>query len=45
MDDVNIGLFYSYELPGICGLNFVLKQSLGGGGVSSIRVDPQVYYV
>ena len=31
-----------YELPGINGLNFVLNRSLGGGGVSSIRVDPQV---
>ncbi len=33
---------FRYELPGINGLNFVLNCSLGGGGVSSIRVDPQV---
>lgn len=33
---------YRYELPGIGGLNFVLPQSLGGGGVSSLRIDPQV---
>ena len=31
-----------YELPGIAALNFVLKHSLGGGGVASIRIDPQV---
>jgi hypothetical protein len=30
-----------YELPGISGLNFVLRKSLGGGGVSSLRPDPQ----
>lgn len=30
-----------YELPGIHGLNFVLQNSLGGGGVASLRSDPQ----
>lgn len=30
-----------YELAGIGGLNFVLTQSLGGGGVCSLRIDPQ----
>ncbi|XP_056345117.1 uncharacterized protein LOC130252017 isoform X3 [Oenanthe melanoleuca] len=30
-----------YELPGIHGLNFVLKNSLGGGGIASLRSDPQ----
>eukprot|EP00062_Callorhinchus_milii_P023341 gi/632982083/ref/XP_007907942.1/ PREDICTED: uncharacterized protein LOC103189379 [Callorhinchus milii] len=30
-----------FELPGIHGLNFVLKNSLGGGGVASLRSDPQ----
>ncbi|XP_072170735.1 uncharacterized protein [Diadema setosum] len=30
-----------YELPGINGFNFVLKNSLGGGGVTSLRSDPQ----
>ena len=30
-----------YELPGISALNFVLKNSLGGGGVASLRSDPQ----
>lgn len=30
-----------YTLPGIHGLNFVLLNSLGGGGVASLRSDPQ----
>ncbi|CAF87514.1 unnamed protein product, partial [Tetraodon nigroviridis] len=31
-----------YTLPGVHGLNFVLQSSLGGGGVASLRSDPQV---
>ncbi|XP_055361007.1 uncharacterized protein LOC114850373 isoform X2 [Betta splendens] len=30
-----------YSLPGIHGLNFVLQRCLGGGGVASLRSDPQ----
>uniref|UniRef100_A0A8C5F5H9 Si:ch73-132f6.5 n=1 Tax=Gadus morhua TaxID=8049 RepID=A0A8C5F5H9_GADMO len=30
-----------YTLPGIQGLNFVLQNCLGGGGVASLRSDPQ----
>jgi hypothetical protein len=30
-----------YELPGIHALNFVLRDALGGGGISSLRFDPQ----
>ncbi|XP_043954623.1 uncharacterized protein lratb.1 [Gambusia affinis] len=30
-----------FTLPGIHGLNFVLTSSLGGGGVASLRSDPQ----
>jgi hypothetical protein len=30
-----------YELPGIHALNFVLRDSLGGGGTSSLRLDTQ----
>jgi len=30
-----------YELPGIQALNFVLCDSLGGGGIASLRFDPQ----
>lgn len=33
-----------YLLPGIHGMNFVLTKSLGGGGIASLRVDPQVSY-
>lgn len=30
-----------YELPGFLALNFVLERALGGGGVASLRYDPQ----
>lgn len=30
-----------YDLPGICGLNFHLHEALGGGGIASLRNDPQ----
>lgn len=30
-----------YEWPGLNGFNFVLQQALGGGGVASLRHDPQ----
>ena len=30
-----------YELPGIDALNFVLRDALGGGGIASLRFDPQ----
>ena len=30
-----------WELPGIHGLNFLLKNSLGGGGMASLNLDPQ----
>lgn len=30
-----------WELPGIHALNFLLENSLGGGGVASLRIDPQ----
>jgi len=30
-----------FELPGIGALNFVLHDALGGGGVASLRIDPQ----
>jgi len=35
------GKVMRYELPGILGFNFVLTKSLGGGGVSSLRIDRQ----
>jgi hypothetical protein len=30
-----------YELPGFDAFNFVLENALGGGGVASLRYDPQ----
>jgi hypothetical protein len=30
-----------YEWPGLDGFNFVLERALGGGGVASLRHDPQ----
>lgn len=30
-----------YELPGVRALNFLLHRSLGGGGIASLRIDPQ----
>ncbi len=30
-----------YELPGIHAFNFVLERALGGGGMASLRMDPQ----
>ncbi len=30
-----------WPLPGIHGFNFLLEHSLGGGGVASLRIDPQ----
>ena len=42
---VQFSILYRYELPGVCGLNFVLRKSLGGGGISSLRSDPQVRHI
>ena len=30
-----------YDLPGTHALNFTLQQALGGGGIASVRMDPQ----
>ncbi|MDQ8727416.1 acyclic terpene utilization AtuA family protein [Bradyrhizobium sp. LHD-71] len=30
-----------YEVPGVRGLNFLLERALGGGGIASLRIDPQ----
>ncbi len=30
-----------FELPGINALNFMLYEALGGGGIASLRIDPQ----
>ena len=31
----------AWELPGIRAINFLLENSLGGGGICSLRIDPQ----
>ena len=31
-------------MPGIFAFNFVLEDVLGGGGIASLRSDPQVLY-
>lgn len=30
-----------YEIPGLNALNFMLENALGGGGIASLRIDPQ----
>ncbi|KAK2908604.1 hypothetical protein Q8A67_004441 [Cirrhinus molitorella] len=40
-DQTDLPSVKRYELPGIHGLNFILPNSLGGGGVASLRSDPQ----
>uniref|UniRef100_A0A3Q1I772 Uncharacterized protein n=1 Tax=Anabas testudineus TaxID=64144 RepID=A0A3Q1I772_ANATE len=40
-DQTSCSTVIQYTLPGIHGLNFVLQSSLGGGGVASLRSDPQ----
>lgn len=30
-----------YYLPGISALNFLVERALGGGGIASVRIDPQ----
>ncbi|MEZ5650982.1 MAG: acyclic terpene utilization AtuA family protein [Burkholderiaceae bacterium] len=35
------GTALRYELPGLAALNFVLTESLGGGGTSSLHLDTQ----
>jgi len=35
------GSIHCWEVPGINGLNFLLENSLGGGGMASLNIDPQ----
>lgn len=39
--DAEKGHVIRYELPGLNALNFMLENALGGGGVASLRIDPQ----
>lgn len=40
LDPAN-GRVTRWELPGLGAFNFLLENSLGGGGVASLRIDPQ----
>ncbi|XP_060716640.1 uncharacterized protein LOC132839596 isoform X1 [Tachysurus vachellii] len=40
-EDDNLPCVTRFELPGVWGLNFLIRNSLGGGGVASLRSDPQ----
>ena len=40
-DDAEHYQVIRYDLPGIYAFNFVLKNVLGGGGIASLRSDPQ----
>src|SRR5690606_31897298 len=35
------GTVERYDWPGLRGFNFVLHKALGGGGIASLRFDPQ----
>ncbi len=39
--DPETGKVTRWIMPGIHGFNFLLENSLGGGGVASLRIDPQ----
>jgi hypothetical protein len=39
--DPDTGKVSRWDLPGINAVNFLLENSLGGGGVASLRIDPQ----
>ncbi|ENV01005.1 MULTISPECIES: acyclic terpene utilization AtuA family protein [Acinetobacter] len=39
--DAEKGRVIRYELLGLNALNFILENALGGGGVASLRIDPQ----
>ena len=34
------GKVHRFDVPGIHGVNFLLENSLGGGGIASLRPDP-----
>jgi len=38
---IGLGEVERFELPNLGALNFLLHQSLGGGGTVSLRTDPQ----
>ncbi len=38
---INFGKVDRYELPNLCALNFILHDSLGGGGTETQKTDAQ----
>ena len=38
---ITYGKVIRYELDNICALNFLLEETLGGGGTRSLMIDPQ----
>jgi hypothetical protein len=39
--DPDTGSVERWELPGFHAFNFLLRNALGGGGIASLRIDPQ----
>ena len=39
--DPERGSVSHWELPGFNAFNFLLRHALGGGGIASLRIDPQ----
>ena len=39
--DPDTGSVHCWQLPGFNAFNFLLKNALGGGGIASLRIDPQ----
>ncbi|PHS63424.1 MAG: hypothetical protein COB00_11865 [Alcanivorax sp.] len=39
--DPETGSVSRWELPGMHAFNFLLRNALGGGGIASLRIDPQ----
>lgn len=39
--DEKTGSVQRWELPGFNAFNFLLRNALGGGGIASLRIDPQ----
>jgi hypothetical protein len=40
--DLVAGPAVRFEAPGLHALNFLMANALGGGGMASLRIDPQV---
>ncbi|MEQ3636716.1 acyclic terpene utilization AtuA family protein [Alcanivorax sp.] len=39
--DPDTGSVHRWSMPGMNAFNFLLKNALGGGGIASLRIDPQ----